>query len=121
MISGVDIFLQNAHPWSSLASFQSTLTHEIGHAIGLGDVDAAEGTDEVLTKFYDDNFDGTNTRTAIATLTNAFAHLIDPLDPDNSPALMQYDLCVPIDPNDPYSCVSEPGLDSPRAGPTHGK
>jgi hypothetical protein len=51
------------------------LTHEIGHAIGLGDVegDINPGT------FIDDNYNGANPATALATLTNSWAQLVNPV------------------------------------------
>lgn len=50
------------------------------------------------SRFYDDNYDGSSPATALATLTNSFAHLIDPFDPDNSSALGLYDVCTLKDP-----------------------
>ncbi len=64
----------------TLASFRRTLTHEIGQAIGLGDVET-----DVNPQFIDDNFDGTSSDTALATLTNSWALLINPFDPAASP------------------------------------
>ena len=118
VISGADIYMTDRRPWSSIRHFQYTLTHEIGHAIGLGDVDWYQGArGGVLSRFYDDNYDKTSPATALDTLTNSFADLIDPLDPDNSPALSPYDICTPSDPddnpNDPSSCVGNPGIDTP--------
>ena len=92
--SGADIRMNTLRcgfePWP-LERFQSTLSHEIGHAIGLGDVDVPiDGVAQSL--FYDDNFDPSSEESALETMTNPFAHLIDTLDPDNSP-LMQFEPC----------------------------
>jgi hypothetical protein len=57
------------------------LTHEIGHALGLHDVETA-ATDAV---FIDDNYDGSTSATALATLTNSWALRVDPYDPAASP------------------------------------
>ncbi len=57
------------------------MTHEIGHAVGLGDVEG----DINPNNFIDDNFDGTSSASALATLTNSWALLVDPLDPSKSP------------------------------------
>ena len=81
-ISGADITLNNnAGAVYDLNIFRRLLTHEIGHALGLGDLELNlnGGT------FIDDNYDGSTNATAAATLTNSFAALIDPLDPSNSP------------------------------------
>ncbi|MCA9264820.1 MAG: hypothetical protein KDA60_13265, partial [Planctomycetales bacterium] len=56
-------------------------THELGHAIGLGDVEG----DINPNQFIDDNYDGTNAATALATLMNSWTHLVDPLNPAASP------------------------------------
>jgi len=81
-ISGADIKM-NANPGAlwNLTSFQTILTHEIGHAIGLGDVDTSGN----FGRFIDDNYDGTTSATALATLTNSWAALVDPLNPAASP------------------------------------
>jgi hypothetical protein len=81
-IAGADIKI-NSNPEAvyTLDFFRRLLTHEIGHALGLGDV---EGTISP-GRFIDDNFDGTSAATALATLTNPWAHLVNPLNPAASP------------------------------------
>ncbi|MEZ6061268.1 MAG: PEP-CTERM sorting domain-containing protein [Planctomycetaceae bacterium] len=76
-ISGADIFLSASQ--LTVQDFELLLTHELGHALGLADVELADGT----AIFLDDNFDGTNNSTALATLMNSWADLVNPLDPDN--------------------------------------
>ena len=85
-ISGADIFI-NANPdvVYSPDVFRRLLTHEIGHALGFADVDAS-------ATFIDDNYNSTTRFTATATLTNNWAHLVDPLDPSASAGLSSYDL-----------------------------
>ena len=113
VLSGVDIVMNTRagrFPWR-LEQFQSTLTHEIGHAIGLNDVDyPSPGIFGVSSLFYDDNFDDTSDETARATLSNSFADLIDPFDPENSPGLKLFEPCAP---SDDFSCASRPGLKTP--------
>ncbi len=81
-ITGADITL-NSNPQAlwDLPTFQTVLTHEIGHALGLADVDVYAGP---LGQFIDDNFDGASSDTARGTLNNSFALLIDPFDPSAS-------------------------------------
>jgi len=81
-ISGADLKMNNNSGalWN-LTRFQSIMTHEIGHAIGLGDVDVS-GT---FGDFIDDNYDGSSSTTALATLTNSWAGLVNPINPANSP------------------------------------
>jgi hypothetical protein len=114
VFSGIDIYMNSysESPWG-INAFHFILSHEIGHAIGLGDVHAYHGAWGVYTRFYDDNYDDTSSTTALATLTNSFADVIDPFDPDNSAALMLYDVCEPTIPGDPYSCFGDPGIDTP--------
>lgn len=79
-IRGADIRM-NANPqvrWD-FEDFGVILTHEIGHALGFGDVDLNFG------QFIDDNYDDTNATTARETLTNPWAQLVDVDDPSNSP------------------------------------
>jgi hypothetical protein len=85
-ISGADIYLNN-NPGAvyTLDLFRRLLTHEIGHAIGLGDV---EGTINPGI-FIDDNFDATD---AAGTLNNSWAALVDPLDPSGSDLLARYSI-----------------------------
>jgi hypothetical protein len=82
-INGSDIKI-NSNPAAkyTLRVFQTLLTHEIGHSLGLSDVDLQAGPNGV---FIDDNYDGTSSASALATLTNSFALEINPLDPDASP------------------------------------
>lgn len=81
-ISGADIILNsNAEAVYDIDLFRRLLTHEIGHALGLGDVEG----DINPGAFIDDNYDGTSDATALATLTNPIAQLVDPLNPANSP------------------------------------
>lgn len=100
-ISGSDIIMNSDGIWS-LDWFQLILTHEIGHALGYGDADLYPGPSGANSLFFDDDFDGSTSATALATLTNSFAAEIDPLDPDGSPALSTYSV-----PN------ADPGIDTP--------
>jgi len=85
-ISGADIYINsNAGAVYSLPFFQRLLTHEIGHAIGLGDV---EGTINPGT-FIDDNFNAAN---PAGTLGNSWAALVDPLDPSRSAGLARFSI-----------------------------
>ena len=82
-IAGADItFNNNPGARYTLSGFQTILTHEIGHALGLADVDFTSGPQGT---YIDDNYNGTSPATARATLTNSFAHLIDPSNPGASP------------------------------------
>lgn len=81
-IAGADIkFNSNPEAQYSLDFFQLLLTHEIGHALGLGDVDV----DGNFGRFIDDNYNGANSATALATLTNSWAGLVNPFNPAASP------------------------------------
>ena len=97
-IAGADIKI-NSNPEAqyTLDLFKLILTHEIGHTIGLGDVDVVS----TFGRFIDDNYDGTTSATALATLTNSWAGLVDPLNPAASPlALFQV-------------ANADPGVDTP--------
>jgi len=82
-IAGVDITINN-NPGAvyTLDSFRRLLTHEIGHSIGLADVDLGG-------QFIDDNFDALN---PVSTLNNSWAGLVNPLDPANSAGLSQFSI-----------------------------
>lgn len=81
-ISGSDIiFNSNAGAVYSLDVFRRLLSHELGHSLGLGDVEG----DINPNRFIDDNYDPTNSATALATLTNSWAALVNPLNPAASP------------------------------------
>jgi hypothetical protein len=86
-ITGADIYI-NDNPGAvySLDYFRRLLTHEIGHAIGLGD---AEGSINPGA-FIDDNYDGSTSATALATLTNSWALKVNPLNPGASVGLNRY-------------------------------
>jgi len=66
---------------SSLDIFRRLLTHEIGHALGLNDLEAADDA----ARFIDDNYDGSTSAAAVATLNNPWALLVNPYDPAASP------------------------------------
>lgn len=97
-INGADIRINNNPGASySLNIFRTLLSHEIGHALGLRDVDVDAGP---IGQFVDDNYDDSTSVTARETLTNSYAHLIDPYNPANSP--LQY-----------YTVANDdPGVDS---------
>ena len=81
-MSGIDITINNnVGTLHRLPQFRRLLTHEIGHALGLSDVESA-ATEAV---FVDDNFDGSTSATALATLTNSWALRVNPHDPATSP------------------------------------
>lgn len=85
-ISGADIYL-NSNPGAmySIDLFRRLLTHEIGHAIGLGDVEGSINPGA----FIDDNFSTSN---PAGTLSNSWAALVNPLDPSGSALLARYDI-----------------------------
>jgi len=84
-IDGVDLHLNsNADTFYTLDIFRRLLTHELGHAIGLGDVDFG-------SPFIDDNYDPND---PLGTLTNSWIDLIDPLDPAGSPGLSTYSVAA---------------------------
>ncbi|TMA35948.1 MAG: PEP-CTERM sorting domain-containing protein [Deltaproteobacteria bacterium] len=85
-MGGADIVL-NANVVWSLYVFETVLAHELGHALGLSDIDLDAAP---YGRFIDDNYDGTSADTARATLNNSFAALIDPYDPAASPLQLYY-------------------------------
>ncbi len=90
-ISGADIILNNnSGAVYSLDLFRRLLTHEIGHAIGLGDVEGSINPGA----FIDDNFDGSTAATVLATLNNSWALMVNPLNPGASAGLARY--TVPV-------------------------
>jgi len=82
-ITGADIRINPIFAWS-LNGFEILLTHEIGHALGLADLEAPFSSG-VVSGFIDDDYDPTSSATALNTLTNPYAFLVNPLDPDASP------------------------------------
>ncbi|MFK7898282.1 MAG: hypothetical protein AB8G23_20785 [Myxococcota bacterium] len=99
-ISGADIRINPAFVWS-LSGFEVLLTHEIGHTLGLSDLEGPSGIGGG-SGFFDDNFDPSTSLTASQTLKNSFALEIDPNDPDASPL---YEIFGDMN--------LDPGLDSP--------
>lgn len=88
VIIGADIVMNSqVSAVYNLNTFRRILTHEIGHALGLEDVDV--GT----VKFIDDNFDNSQ---RVATLSNSWADLVDPLNPEASSGLQVYSLTPPV-------------------------
>jgi hypothetical protein len=82
-ISGADITLNsNTGAKYTLTSFRTILTHEIGHSIGLADVDVTSGP---AGTFIDDNYSGATASTALSTLMNSFANKINTGNPSLSP------------------------------------
>lgn len=77
-ITGADITI-NSNPGAvySLDLFRRLLTHEIGHAIGLGDVES-----DINNQFIDDNYDSAN---AVTTLNNSWSTLVNTANPSLSP------------------------------------
>lgn len=80
-ISGADIIMNTGATWT-LDVFRRLLTHEIGNAIGLHDVDVP-----APVRFIDDNYSAAN---PAATLSNSWAHLVNPLNPATSAGLAVY-------------------------------
>ncbi len=99
-INGADIALNTNATWTAEV-FAAVLTHELGIALGLNDVDVVGGGG-TLPPFYDDNYDGTNPTTAFETLTNSWADQIDPFDPEGSPVVRTFNVAN-----------GEPGFDTP--------
>jgi hypothetical protein len=81
-IAGADITV-NSNPQAvyTLDFFRRLLTHEIGHALGLGDVEG----DISPGRFIDDNYNAASPATAQATLNNSWTHLVDAMNPAASP------------------------------------
>jgi len=80
-IVGADININNnLGAVYTLDLFGRLLTHEIGHALGLGDVD-------VGYSFIDDNYDAND---PLGTLTNSWALLVNPINPAASAGLSLY-------------------------------
>ncbi len=82
-ISGVDIRINPNFVWS-LRGFEVLLTHEVGHALGLADLEGPTSPGNV-SAFLDDDYDAASAATALETLTNSFVMSIDPLEPEASP------------------------------------
>lgn len=65
----------------TLDTFRRLLTHEIGHALGLNDVESA--IEE--PRFIDDNFDDSTSASVVATVNNSWALQINAHNPAASP------------------------------------
>ncbi|MGH7178495.1 MAG: hypothetical protein ACREJC_14040, partial [Tepidisphaeraceae bacterium] len=86
-ISGADVIINsNTAALYDLDTFRRLLTHEIGHTIGLGDVEG----DINFNAFIDDDYDGSSSASALATLTNSWAAKVNPLNPGASVGLARY-------------------------------
>lgn len=86
-IVGADIYINsNAGAVYSLDTFRRLLTHEIGHALGFGDVESSISPG----LFIDDNFAGV--ATSVVTLNNSWASLVNPLDPSGSAGLARFNI-----------------------------
>lgn len=84
-ITGADIRMSDSIVFT-LSAFETLLTHEIGHALGLADLEAVpSGVD--VSGFLDDDYDPSTDASVLVTTTNSFALVIDPDDPDVSPLL----------------------------------
>ena len=82
-IIGADININNNQgAIYSLDFFGRLLTHEIGHALGLGDVEFYGSNG-----FIDDNYDAND---PLGTLTNSWGLLVDPLNPAASVGLKKF-------------------------------
>ena len=82
-ISGADIIINsNTGALYTLDVFRRLLTHELGHALGLGDIEPGIHAGD----FIDDNY---QTGTP-ATLTNNWAALVNPANPAASPGLQRF-------------------------------
>lgn len=99
-ISGADIRMNPAFVYT-LRFFETLLTHEIGHALGLADLEVTPLASDV-SGFLDDDYDPSTSASVIATTSNSFALLIDPVDPDASP-LLSFD----------GNMNTDPGIDTP--------
>jgi len=85
-ISGADVYLNsNSGALYTLDIFQRLLTHELGHALGLGDVEGDINPGD----FIDDNFSAAD---PAGTMGNSWALLVDPLDPSGSAGLQRYSI-----------------------------
>src|SRR5262245_2084887 len=82
-ISGADLTI-NSNPGAvyTLDFFRRLLTHEIGHALGLGDIEPAINPGA----FIDDNYQAGNP----ATLANNWANLVNSLNPGASLGLQRF-------------------------------
>lgn len=83
-IVGADIF--NPGAVYSLDLFRRLLTHEIGHALGLGDAETSANPGV----FIDDNFAGVGS--AASTLNNSWASLVNRTDPAHSSGLARFNI-----------------------------
>src|SRR5690606_4548812 len=100
-IRGADIKLNNnSGAFYTLDVFRRLLTHEIGHALGIADAE-----DFFNFGFIDDNYDGSSDATAAATLSNSWAALVNPLNPEDSAGLTHFAAGVVAN--------ASPGLNSP--------
>jgi hypothetical protein len=99
-ISGADIRVNN-NPGAvyTIDLFRLLLSHEIGHAIGLADVDLQSGPGGT---FIDDNYNGATSATALATLSNSWALLVNALNPAASAGLSLFTVAN-----------GNPGIDTP--------
>jgi hypothetical protein len=98
-IIGADININNNQgAVYTLDFFRRLLTHEIGHALGLGDVEDFNGNG-----FIDDNYDANN---PLDTLTNSWGLLVDPLNPAASVGLTQFSPSIVT-----TAAIQTPGID----------
>lgn len=99
-ISGADIRI-NSNPGAvySIDLFRLLLSHEIGHSLGLADVDINSGPNGT---FIDDNYNGASSATALATRNNSWALLVNALNPAASAGLSLFTVAN-----------GNPGIDTP--------
>lgn len=97
-ISGADVTLNsNTNALWTLPWFETILRHEIGHTLGLADVDLQSGPGGT---FVDDNYNPNN---AAATLSNSFAGMVNIANPAASAGLSTYSI--------PTSVFAQSGVD----------